>query len=75
MKIDCHCHADAGAGLTDPWDTRTSLEKYMQRVAKAGIDRTVLLVAFHTNYRVANREVGQYRGQSARSFSECQCTT
>ena len=57
MIIDCHCHAGAGDGLTGPWDTRASLTSYLRRADEAGIDRTVLFPAFHSNYAVANKEV------------------
>jgi hypothetical protein len=33
------------------------LEKYLRRADKAGIQRTVLFAAFHSDYAVANREV------------------
>lgn len=59
MIIDCHCHAGTGDGLTGPWDTRAPLEKYLHRAAAAGIERTVLLSAFHSDYAVANREVAR----------------
>jgi uncharacterized protein len=59
MIIDCHCHAGTGDGLTGPWDTRAPLEKYLRRAAQAGIDRTVLFAAFHSDYAVANREVAR----------------
>ena len=59
MIIDCHCHAGQGDGLTGPWDTAAPLEKYLRRAAKAGIDRTVLFAAFHSDYAVANREVAR----------------
>jgi predicted TIM-barrel fold metal-dependent hydrolase len=59
MIIDCHCHAGKGDGLTGPWDTNAALEKYSLRAARAGIDRTVLLAAFHSDYAVANREVAR----------------
>jgi len=57
MIIDCHCHAGKGDGLTGPWDTAAPLEKYLCRAARAGIDRTVLFAAFHSDYGAANREV------------------
>jgi predicted TIM-barrel fold metal-dependent hydrolase len=57
MIIDCHCHAGTGDGLTGPWDTSAPLYDYLQRAADAGIQRTVLFAAFHSNYTVANREV------------------
>jgi uncharacterized protein len=59
MIIDCHCHAGKGDGLTGPWDTNASLEKYLPRAQRAGIDRTVLLAAFHSDYSSANREVAR----------------
>jgi uncharacterized protein len=57
MIIDCHCHAGEGDGLTGPWDTRAPLDKYLRRAARAGIDKTVIFAAFHTDYGAANREV------------------
>lgn len=59
MIVDCHCHAGKGDGLTGPWDTDASLDKYLPRAARAGIDRTVLLAAFHSDYSVANQEVAR----------------
>ncbi len=59
MIIDAHCHAGKGDGLTGPWDTRAPLEKYLRRAAQAGIQQTVLLAAFHSDYAVANREVAR----------------
>lgn len=57
MIIDCHCHAGKGDGLTGPWDTSAPLDRYLVRAARAGITRTVLFPAFHSDYAVANREV------------------
>ncbi len=59
MIIDCHCHAGKGDGLTGPWDTAAPLGKYMRRAAEAGIKRTVLFAAFHSDYAVANRQVAR----------------
>ncbi len=59
MIIDCHCHAGKGDGLTGPWDTAAPLSAYLRRAARAGIHRTVLLAAFHSNYAEANREVAR----------------
>jgi uncharacterized protein len=59
MIIDCHCHAGKGDGLIQPWGTRTSLTRYLERAAQAGITRTVLFAAFHPDYAVANREVAR----------------
>jgi len=58
MIIDSHCHAGKGDGLTGPWDTAAPLDAYLRRASRAGISKTVLLPAFHSNYREANREVG-----------------
>jgi predicted TIM-barrel fold metal-dependent hydrolase len=57
--VDAHCHAGRGDGLTGPWDTNAPLEQYLLRAAKAGISRTVLLAAFHSDYAVANQEVAR----------------
>jgi predicted TIM-barrel fold metal-dependent hydrolase len=59
MIIDAHCHAGKGDGLSGPWDTSAPLEQYLRRAARAGIRRTVLLAAFHSDYRAANREVAR----------------
>ncbi|MBL8169199.1 MAG: amidohydrolase family protein [Acidobacteria bacterium] len=59
MMIDCHCHAGKGDGLTGPWDTAAPLEQYVRRAAQAGIQRTVLFAAFHSDYSKANREVAR----------------
>jgi uncharacterized protein len=59
MIIDCHCHAGKGDGLTGPWDTDAPLERYLARAAQAGIDRTVLFAAFHSDFAVANHEVAR----------------
>jgi len=59
MIIDAHCHAGLGDGLTGPWDTRASLRAYIRRADHAGIRRTVLLPAFHSDYAVANRELAR----------------
>ena len=59
MIIDCHCHAGKGDGLTGPWNTAAPLARYLRRAARAGIDRTVLVSVFHSNYRVANRQVAR----------------
>lgn len=59
MIIDCHCHAGKGDGLTGPWDTAAPLRDYLRRAAQAGIERTVLFAAFHSDYRAANRQVAR----------------
>lgn len=59
MIIDCHCHAGTGDGLTGPWDTAAPLGNYLRRAARAGIERTVVFAAFHSDYATANREVAR----------------
>lgn len=59
MIIDAHCHAGVGDGLTGPWDTRAPLAGYLRRADRAGIARTVLLPAFHSDYEVANRDLAR----------------
>jgi len=67
MIIDAHCHAGIGDGLTGPWDTSAPLDKYLRRAVKAGIQRTVLFTAFHSDYAIANRDVGTHCGKQAGS--------
>jgi uncharacterized protein len=57
--IDCHCHAGKGDGLTGPWDTDAPLEAYLRRARQAGIDRTVIFAAFHSDYARANWQVAR----------------
>lgn len=57
MIIDCHCHAGEGDGFTGPWDTNAPLDRYLVRAARAGISRTVVFSAFHSDYAEANRRV------------------
>jgi hypothetical protein len=59
MIIDCHCHAGQGDGLTGPWDTAAPLERYLRRATRAGIQRSVLFAAFHSDYRIANRNIAK----------------
>lgn|GEM_PF-171848 len=58
MIIDSHCHAGKGDGLTGPWDTDAPLSAYLSRARRCGIDRTVLLPAFTSDYRTANAAIG-----------------
>ncbi|MGY0231803.1 amidohydrolase family protein [Longispora urticae] len=68
MIIDCHCHAGHGDGLTGPWDTAAPLDAYLRRARAAGIDRTVLFAAFHSDYAAANREVARIVAADPRRF-------
>lgn len=59
MIIDSHCHAGPGDGLTGPWDSNLALGRYRRRAAAAGIERSVLLAAFHSDYAAANEALAQ----------------
>ena len=59
MIIDCHCHAGPGEGLDSPWSTAAPLEAYLRRARAAGIDRSVIFSARHTNYALANANVAR----------------
>ncbi len=59
MIVDAHCHAGRGDILTDPWNTAAPLGAYLRRARSAGIDRTIVFAAFHSDYRRANREVAR----------------
>jgi predicted TIM-barrel fold metal-dependent hydrolase len=68
MIIDAHCHAGKGNGLTGPWDTAAPLAAYVRRADAAGISRTVLMAAFHSDYAVANRGVARIVRAHPRRF-------
>jgi predicted TIM-barrel fold metal-dependent hydrolase len=57
--VDAHVHAGQGDGLTGPWDTSAPLGAYLRRANAAGISKMVLFAAFHSDYAVANEEVGR----------------
>jgi uncharacterized protein len=59
MIIDFHCHAGRGDLLTAPWNTVAPMESYLRRARRAGIERTVVFPAFHTDYLTANRELAR----------------
>lgn len=59
LIIDAHCHAGAGDGLSGPWNTRAPLTAHLRRSRAAGIARTVLFAALHTDYGRANEEVAR----------------
>ena len=59
MIIDGHCHAGRGDRLTAPWNTDAPLGTYLRRANRAGIKRTVVVPAFHSDYSSANRELAE----------------
>lgn len=68
MIIDCHCHAGPGDGFSGPWDTDAGLGHYLRRAHKAGIGRSVLFAAFHSDYAQANRAVARIVASDAQRF-------
>ncbi len=68
MIIDCHCHAGKGDGLSGPWDTDAPLGDYLRRADRAGVRRTVLFAAFHSDYAAANRGVARIVRADPRRF-------
>lgn len=61
--IDSHCHAGMGDGFTGPWDTDAPLQPFIARSHAAGIHKTVLFAAFHSNYEKANEAVARIVNQ------------
>jgi hypothetical protein len=59
LIIDCHCHAGTGDKMTAPWNTIAPLKSYLRRARAAGIDKTVAIPAFNSNYDQANDELGR----------------
>jgi predicted TIM-barrel fold metal-dependent hydrolase len=59
LIVDCHCHAGKGDRMTAPWNTIAPLKSYLRRARAAGIDKTVVIPAFHSNYDEANDELGR----------------
>jgi hypothetical protein len=65
MIVDCHCHAGKGDAMTAPWNTDAPLGAYLRRAHAAGIDRTVVFPAFHSDYVWANRELARIVAQNS----------
>jgi predicted TIM-barrel fold metal-dependent hydrolase len=59
MIIDCHCHAGHGDRMTAPWNTEAAIGPYLRRARAAGIAKTIVVAAFHSDYNKANAEVAQ----------------
>jgi len=59
MIIDCHCHAGKGDRLTAPWNTEAAIGPYLRRARAAGIDKTIVVGAFHSDYHKMNAEVAR----------------
>lgn len=59
MIVDCHCHAGHGDKMTAPWNTDAPIEPYLRRAHAAGIDKTIIMSAFHSDYAEANAQVAR----------------
>ena len=68
LIIDCHCHFGPGDGFTGPWDTRADLSKFLAWSQAAGIQRTNIFAAFHSNYPYANAIVAEMVRQYPERF-------
>jgi uncharacterized protein len=68
LIIDSHCHSGKGDGFTGPWDTRASLKKFLLWSKDAGIAKTNLFAAFHSDYAIANREVASIVNSNREKF-------
>jgi predicted TIM-barrel fold metal-dependent hydrolase len=68
VVVDTHCHAGPGDGLSGPWDSDAGLGHYLRRARAAGIERSVLFAAFHSDYAVANRAVACIVAAAPRRF-------
>ena len=59
MIIDFHCHAGKGDLLTAPASTDAPLGPYLRRARAAGINKTVVVAGFNSDYAKANAEVAR----------------
>ena len=59
MIIDFHCHAGKGDLLSAPASTNAPIEPYLRRARAAGIDKTVVVAGFNSDYARANAEVAR----------------
>ena len=59
LVIDAHCHAGLGDGFRGPWDTEACLDYYLERAARANIDRTVVFPVFNSDYAAANNRLAR----------------
>jgi predicted TIM-barrel fold metal-dependent hydrolase len=63
MIIDCHCHAGKGDKMTAPWNTDAPMHAYLRRARTAGIDKTVVMAAFNSDYAQANAQLARFIAQ------------
>jgi len=63
MIVDCHCHAGKGDRMTAPWNTVAPIKAYLRRAKAAGINKTIVMGAFHSDYREANAQLARIVGR------------
>lgn len=68
MIIDCHCHAGRGDGSSGPEGADAPLDSYLRRAKAAGIEKSVLLGTFVSDYLAANYHVARVAGRSPERF-------
>jgi len=59
MIVDAHCHAGQGDLMTAPWNTDAPIEPYLERARRAGIDKTIVVPTFHSDYTKANAQLAR----------------
>ncbi len=59
LVIDAHCHAGHGQDMTQPWNTIADPKVTLDRMAEAGIDRTIIFPINNDDFEKPNREVAQ----------------
>ena len=59
MIIDFHCHAGKGDLLSAPASTDAPLGLYLKRARAAGINKSVVVAGFNSDYAKANAEVAR----------------
>jgi predicted TIM-barrel fold metal-dependent hydrolase len=59
MIVDCHCHAGTGDGFRGAWDTEARIEPHLARARAAGIQKTVVLPVFNSDYAAANARLAR----------------
>src|SRR5262249_61943878 len=57
MIVDAHCHAGRGDRMNAPWSANAPLGAYLRRARAAGIDKTIVIPAGHSDYAQANAEL------------------
>jgi predicted TIM-barrel fold metal-dependent hydrolase len=57
--IDADCHAGHGQGMSAPWTTFADPQVTLERMAEAGIDRTIVFPIDNETYEKPNEEIAE----------------